>query len=98
MDVPRRTEAVGSTGLSPEPWERVVTISGLIAGLLALPLPPIASAPEIGSALVRRARPPLPVPPPPIARGPEIASTLAVLSVITLAGLRWGIAVLVVTE
>jgi hypothetical protein len=50
-----------------------VAASGLFAGLLALPLPPIAS-------------------------GPEIASSLAVCAVIALAGVRWGVALLVVTE
>lgn len=48
-------------------------ISSLVAALLALPLPPIAS-------------------------GPEIASTLAVGAVVTLAGLRWGVALLGLTE
>ena len=40
----------------------------------------------------------LALPLPPIARGPEIASTLAVGAVITLAGLRWGVALLGLTE
>ena len=40
----------------------------------------------------------LALPLPPIAQGPEIASTLAVGAVVTLAGLRWGIALLGLTE
>jgi hypothetical protein len=50
-----------------------VAASGLVAGLLALPLPPLGS-------------------------GPEIAATLAVSAVIAMAGLRWGLALLVATE
>lgn len=73
MDVPRGLQSRGPTGLALERWERNVAISGLVAAVLALPLPPIAS-------------------------GPEIASTLAVCSVIALAGVRWGIALLVATE
>jgi hypothetical protein len=66
-------ELAGRAGVSLERWERTVTVSALIAALLALPLPPIAA-------------------------GPEIASTLAVGAVITLAGVRWGMALLVATE
>jgi hypothetical protein len=38
------------------------------------------------------------LPLPPIGSGPEIASTLAVCSVIALAGVRWAIALVVATE
>ena len=73
MEVPRSVQDRGPSRDSLEPWERVVASSGLVAGLLALPLPPLGS-------------------------GPEIAATLAVSAVIAMAGLRWGIALLVATE
>ncbi len=69
----RGTQPAGATGVFHEPWERAVTVSALVAALLALPLPPID-------------------------QGPEIAASLAIGAVIVLAGLRWGLALLGVTE
>ena len=54
-------------------WERIAALSALVAALLALPLPPIAHA-------------------------PEFAATLAVGAVAALGGMRWGIAVLAITD
>jgi hypothetical protein len=73
MVVPRVSQDGGDTEVSLSRGERIVAVSGLVAGLLALPLPPIGE-------------------------GPEIAATLAVVSVIALAGARWSLALVVATE
>jgi len=73
MAVLRVSQAGEDTEVSLSTGETVVALSGLVAGLLALPLPPIGE-------------------------GPEIAATLAVVSVIALAGARWSLALIVATE
>jgi len=68
-----RTQAIANTAILAEPWEKAVTISALVAALVALPLPPVSHA-------------------------PEIAATLAVGAIAAMVGLRWGVAVLALTD
>ena len=51
MVVPRVSQDGGDTEVSLSRGEVLVAISGLVAGLLALPLPPIAGGPEIAATL-----------------------------------------------
>ena len=68
-----RTQAFATTAIFAEPWEKTVTISALVAALVALPLPPVSHA-------------------------PEIAATLAVGAIVAMVGLRWGVAILALTD
>jgi hypothetical protein len=51
MVVPRVSQDGGDTEVSLSRGELIVAVSGLLAGLLALPLPPIAGGPEIAATL-----------------------------------------------